>query len=248
MPSLISAIVLLIIGYFLAKIVAGLISKLLVKIGFDKISEKAGLANSVGNNATPSKIFGKIIYWLIFLIFLSAASNALGLEPVSNMVNNFITYLPKIIGALLVVLFGLFAASLVRTGVETALSSMHLGYEKAIGNIIYAIIVIVVISLAIGQLEIEIDLLNQVVVIILFAGASSIALALGLGTRDIAGNIVAGVYIREMCSEGDKVKVGDVIGNVVEINSTSLLIKVDESKTVCIPNSRLIDEQLEILS
>jgi small-conductance mechanosensitive channel len=251
LPNFFSAIVLLVVGYFLARIASGLINKLLVKVGFDKISEKAGLSNEDGSskiNASPSKIFGKIVYWLIFLVFISAASEKLGLAPISDMVNDFIKYLPKIVGALLVVLFGLFAAGLVRSGVETALSSLHLGYEKAVGNIIYAIIVIVVASLAINQLEIKTDLFNQVVVILLFAGASSVALALGLGTRDIAGNIVAGVYIREMCNEGDKVKVGDTVGTVIEVNSTSLLLKTEDDRKICIPNSRLIDEELEILS
>ncbi len=251
LPSLVSAILLLLGGYFIAKVIAKIISKLLVKIGFDKLSEKAGLGTTVGNSGistTPSLIFGKIIFWLIFLIFIVAASDALGLERVSEMINNFALYVPKLIGALLVAMLGLFAASLVRTGIETALGSINLGYEKAIGNVVYAVIVVVVISLAIGQLEIETDLLNKVVVIVLFAGAASLALALGLGTRDIAGNVVAGVYVREMCAEGDKVKIGDIVGRVIEVSSTSLIIQVDESRRVAIPNSRLIDKELEILS
>lgn len=245
------AILLLVVGHFLGKLLANIVSRLLAKVGLDKLSEKAGLNDGVmGSNFSmqPSVILGKIIYWLIFLIFLISAADKLGLETVSATINNFVLYLPKVIGAFLVVLIGLFVAGLVRTGIETALAGMNLGYEKAVGGIIYAVIVIIVISLGVNQLEIETELFNQVVVIFLMAGAGAVALALGLGTRDVAGNVVAGVYARELYEPDNILKVGDTVGTVVAVTSTSLVLEKEDGTKTTIPNSRLLEEQVEILS
>lgn len=245
------AALLLIAGHFIGKLLASIVSKLLNKVGLDKLSEKAGLSDGMMGasfSLTPSVVLGKIIYWLVFLTFIISAADKLGLETVSATINNFVLYLPKVIGAFLVVIIGLFVAGLVRTGIETALAGLNLGYEKALGGIVYAVIVIVVLSLGVNQLEIETDLFNQVVVIFLMAGAGAVALALGLGTRDVAGNVVAGVYARELYQPDDMVKVGEVTGTVVAVTSTSLVLQTEAGTRLTIPNSRLLDEQVEILS
>lgn len=250
-PNILAAILLLVLGHFLGKLIARITTRLLRKLGLDKLSETAGLndaTKNVGFDASPSLILGKIIYWLLFLTFLISAADTLGLERVSATIDNFVLYLPKVVGAFLVAIIGLFVAGFVRTAIETALSSMNLGYERVIGNIIYGIIVIVVISLAIGQLEIETDLLNEVVVIFLFCGAAAVALSLGLGTRDVAGSVVAGVYVRELFQVGDTIKVGEVKGAVVEVGSTSVLIQAADGVCTSIPNRQLLDEQVEIIS
>jgi small-conductance mechanosensitive channel len=245
------AALLLVAGHFLGKLLASIVSKLLNKVGLDKLSEKAGLSDGMMGasfSLTPSLILGKIIYWLVFLTFIISAADKLGLETVSSTINNFVLYLPKVIGAFLVVIIGLFVAGLVRTGIETALAGLNLGYEKALGGIVYAVIVIVVLSLGVNQLEIETDLFNQVVVIFLMAGAGAVALALGLGTRDVAGNVVAGVYARELYEPDNVIKIGDVTGTVIAVTSTSLVLETTTGSKVTIPNSRLLDEQVEILS
>lgn len=250
LPNIFAALLLLIVGHFLGKLIGNVTCKLLRKLGIDKLSETAGIngaTQNVGFDATPSKILSKIVYWLLFLTFIISAADTLGLERVSATVDNFVLYLPKVVGAFLVAIIGLFVAGFVRTAVETALSSMNLGYERIVANAIYGVIVIVVISLAIGQLEIETDLLNEVVVIFLFSGAAAIALSLGLGTRDVAGSVVAGVYVRELFQSGDQIRVGDIEGVVQEVGSTSVLIECEDGKCISIPNKRLLDEQVEII-
>ncbi len=247
MPNIFAAIALLLVGYFVARITGLVIRKLLAKIGLDKLTERAGIAGAVeisGFETSASAIIGNIVYWLIFLTFLIAAADALGLPRVSSTIDGFVSYLPKLIGALLVVIIGLFAAHLVRTAIETAADGMQLDYGKPLGSIIYALMVVVIISLAIGQLEIETDLLNQVVSILLLAIAAAVALSLGLGTRSIAGNIVAGLYARDLFPPGDTIKVGEVSGRVIEVSTTNTLIELEDGSTYSLPNSELVDSQV----
>ncbi|MEM8983315.1 MAG: mechanosensitive ion channel domain-containing protein [Pseudomonadota bacterium] len=248
-PNVIAAIALLIVGHYVGKILAYLISRLLQRVGLDKLGDRAGLNDmAVGESftLTPSAIFGRIVYWLVFLTFLISAADALGLDYVSATINDFVDYLPKVIGALLVLVIGLAAAQFARSLVETALAGINLGYERVVGGLVYGIIVIVVLSLAINQLEVDTALMNQVIVIVLLGAAAAIALAMGLGTRDVAGNIVAGVYARDLYEPGRKIRVGETSGEIVEVGATSLIVRTPDNTTVTIPNRRLLDEQVEI--
>ena len=247
-PNIVAALLLLIIGYFIAKLIGAVVRKLLEKVGLDKLTESSGIANAVqstGLEASASAIFGKIVYWLIFLTFLISAADTLGLPRVSATIDDFVLYLPKLIGALLVVIIGLFAAHLVRTAVETAATGMNLEYGRALGTLIHTIMVVVIISLAIGQLEIETALLNQVVSIVLFAIAAAVALSLGMGTRGISSNIVAGLYARDLFQPGDKIVVGDVTGTVAEVSTTNTVLELEDGTSYSVPNQDLIAQQVK---
>lgn len=247
LPNIAGAILLMVAGYLVAKGIGIAIEKLLQKLGLDKLTERSGVATAVqstGIETSASSIIGKIVYWLIFLLFMIAAADSLGLPRVSDTINGFVQYLPKLIGAMLVVIIGLFVAHLVRTAVETASASMQLDYGKPLGTLIYMLIVVVVVSLAIGQLEIETDLLNQVVSIILLAIAAAVALSLGLGTRATAGNIIAGLYARDLFPPGDKITVGEISGRVIEVSTTNTLLELDDGTTYTLPNSVLVESKV----
>ena len=247
LPNIAAAIMLLVCGYLVAKAIGLVFSKVLAKLGLDKLTERSGVASAVqstGFEASASAVIGKIVYWLIFLLFMIAAADSLGLPRVSDTINGFVQYLPKLVGALLVVIIGLFAAHMLRAAIETAAQGMQLEYGKPLGSLAYALIVIVVVSLAIGQLEIETELLNQVVSILLFAIGAAVALSLGMGTRSTAGNIVAGLYARDLFPPGDKIRVGDVSGTVIEVSTTNTLLELEDGTTYSLPNSTLVESQV----
>ena len=246
-PNIAAAVFLLIVGYIVAKLIGAVIAKVLEKVGLDRITESAGITNAVqstGIQSTASQIFGKIVYWLIFLTFMISAADTLGLPRVSSTIDDFVLYLPKLLGALLVVIIGLFAAHLVRTAIETATAGMNLEYGKALGTLVHTVMLIVIASLAIGQLEIETALLNQVVSIALFAVAAAVALSLGLGTRNVSSNIIAGLYARDLFQPGDKVEVGEIHGVVIEVSTTNTVVELDDGSTYSIPNQALLEERV----
>ena len=251
LPNIVAAVLLLLIGYFVARIIGAVIAKLLEKVGLDRITERSGIASAVQNSgidASASKLFGKIIYWLIFLTFMISAADTLGLPRVSSTIDDFVLYLPKLLGALLVVIIGLFAAHLVRTAIETAAASMNIEYARAIGTMVYSVMVIIIGSLAIGQLEIETELLNQVISIVLLAVVGSVALSLGIGTRKISSSIIAGVYARDLFEPGDTIAIGDTEGEVIEVGTTNTVLEVSDGTRLTVPNQDLIDQQVRTIA
>jgi len=246
-PNFISAVVIVIVGYFVARFLRFVLAKFLAKIGVDKLSEKAGLANILANfnmMSQASQLIGVVGFWLIMLTFMVSAADVLGLPRVSATIDDFVLYLPKVIGAAFVVLVGLFLAKFMRNTVQGLGDTMNLSYARGLGLAVYSLFVIVVASLAIGQLEIETELLNLAVSILLFSIGAAVALSLGLGTRDIAANVIAGVYARELFKAGSTIEIGDVKGKVVEVGTAKTIVK-GASKTYYLSNRELIDKLVQ---
>ncbi len=246
-PNFISAIVIIVAGYFIARFVRFVLAKFLGRIGVDKLSAEAGLANildHIGVTYQASQLVSVVGFWLIMLTFMVSAADALGLPRVSATIDDFVLYLPKVVGAAFVVLVGLFVAKFIRNAVQGLGESMNLGYAHGLGLAVYSLLVVVVVSLAIGQLEIETELLNLAVSILLLSMGAAVALSLGLGTREIAANIIAGVYARELFKPGSSIEIDAVKGKVVEVGTAKTIIK-GSSKTYYLSNRELIDKMVQ---
>ncbi len=247
-PNILAAIAILVGGYFLAKLAAVAISKLLRKVEIDRLSEKTGIAQILergGIQANMSHIVGQMIFWLLMLLFLMSAVEALGLVRVSATVDDFVLYLPKVLGAVLVIVVGLVIAHFVRATVRSAAEGVGLDYAKGLGTLVYSVLIVIIATLAIGQLEIETTLLNNAISIILIAFAASVGLSLGLGTRDIAGNIIAGVYARDLYKPGATIQFGDIKGKIIEVGTTKTVIQTQGKKRVTVANRDLINQTVE---
>ncbi len=108
-PNLFVALILVLLGFVVAKLLDTLLSKLLAKLGLDRLMAGTGLTKMLGRvgiHVPISTLVGKIVYWFILLVFLVSAAEALGLERVSSTLDMLALYLPKVFGAALVLLAG----------------------------------------------------------------------------------------------------------------------------------------------
>lgn len=95
-----------------------------------------------------------------------------------------------------------------------------------------------------GQLEVKTDLLNYIIAIALITVGLAAALALGLGSREVAGQIIAGIYVRELYQVGQQVKVGDVEGTIEEIGTVKTILLTEEGELVSLANRLLLDQRV----
>jgi len=219
-PNLFGALVVVLLGFVVAKLLDTLLSKLLAKLGLDRLMGGTGLTKilaRIGIKVPISILIGKIVYWFILLVFLVSAAQSLGLDRVSAALDIFTVYLPKVFGALLVLLAGVLLAQLLNGLVRGAAESVGFDYASGLGRVAQGLVIIISISVAISQLEVKTDLLNHVIVIVLITVGLAVALAMGLGSREIAGQILAGIYVRELYQVGQEVRVGEVEGQIEEI-------------------------------
>ncbi|MEE4073206.1 mechanosensitive ion channel family protein [Pseudomonas viridiflava] len=246
-PNLFGALVVVVLGFAVAKLLDALLSKLLAKLGLDRLVGGTGLTKIMGRAGVKvpiSTLIGRIVYWFVLLIFLVSAAESLGLQRVSATLDMLALYLPKVFGAALVLLVGVLLAQLVNGLVRGAAEGVGIDYSAGLGRIAQGLVIIISISVAISQLEVKTDLLNHVIVIALLTVGLAVALALGLGSREIAGQIIAGIYVRELYQVGQQVQIGDTEGQIEEIGTVKTTLLTDEGELVSFSNRVLLDQRV----
>lgn len=247
-PDLVAALVIVLLGFVVARIVDAVLSKGLAKLGLDRLMQGAGvpkLLNRIGVRKPVSTIVGKVIYWFIVLTFIVSAAETLGLARVSSTLDAFALYLPKVFGAALILLAGLLLSHLANGVVRGAAESVGVDYASGLGRFVQGLLVIITVSLAIGQLQIETALLNTVIAIVLVTFGAAAALALGLGSRQLVSEILAGVYVREIYRVGDSIVLGDINGTIEEIGTVKTLILDDTQTLISVANRQLLEQRVD---
>ncbi|SPZ09549.1 CmpX protein [Pseudomonas luteola] len=247
-PNLLGALLVVILGFFFAKLLDHLLSRLLAKLGLDRLMTGTGLTKMlarVGIKIPVSTLIGRIVYWFILLVFLVSAAESLGLQRVSSTLDVMALYLPKVFGAALVLVIGVLLAQLVNGIVHGAAEGVGLDYSAGLGRVAQALVIIISISVAIGQLEIKTELLNTVIAIVLASLGMAAALALGLGSRDLVAQILAGIYVREIFEVGQVVQIDEVEGVIEEIGTVKTLLLTADDELISVSNKRLLDQRVK---
>jgi small-conductance mechanosensitive channel len=246
-PNLFGALVVVLLGFVVAKLLDTLLSKLLAKLGLDRVMGGTGLTklmSRAGIKVPISTLVGKIVYWFVLLIFLVSAAESLGLQRVSATLDVLALYLPKVFAGALVLLVGVLLAQLANGLVRGAAEGVGLDYAAGLGRVAQGLVIIISISVAISQLEIKTDLLNHVIVIVLITVGLAVALAMGLGSREIAGQIIAGIYVRELYQVGQQVQVAEVEGQIEEIGTVKTTLLTDDGELVSVANKVLLEQRV----
>lgn len=246
-PSLFGALILVLLGFLVAKLLDTLLSKLLAKVGLDRLMSGTGLTKLLGRigvRAQVSTLIGKIVYWFVLLIFLISAAESLGLERVSATLDVLALYVPKVFAAALVLVAGILLAQLLNSMVKGAADGVRLEYAAGLGRIVQVMVIVISVSVAIGQLEIKAELLNYVVAIVLLSIGLAGALALGLASKGIAGQIIAGIYVRELYALGQQVEVAGIEGRIEEIGTVKTILVNDAGEWFYIANCVLLEQQV----
>ncbi len=168
-PNVVGALMVFLIGYLLAKIIAGIIRRALKAVGVDKLGNKLNEIDIVQDNnvkIVPSTIFSKIFYYIILLMVTVLATDVLKVEAVSKLMSDLVAFTPNVLVAFIMVGIGLLVADAVKGMVKSACESFNIPSSKLIGNVVFFLILIVVLVSALSQLGIETNFMISVITII----------------------------------------------------------------------------------
>ena len=188
-PLLLGFLLILLVGYLIAAALSKAVTFLLRKIGFDNLSNRIGLTRleqRMRVRLDPAGVLGKIVFWFILLVFLVAATNALGLTAVSGILNTMIAYIPNVFVAIRVLFLGTLAATFVADIVRGTTATANVGNPNIFANIARYAIMGFAALIALEQLQIAPALLNILFTAIVGAAAIAFGLAFGLGGQDAA--------------------------------------------------------------
>jgi small-conductance mechanosensitive channel len=191
LPALIGAIFILVIGFIIAKVLQGIVTRVLQSMGFEGWMESGGIKQFFDRsqtNQTPLSILGKLIFWLVFFIAITMAVDTLGISAISDVLAQFIAYIPQIIAAILILVLATLLANFVAGIVRGATGSNLTGSVAQYGIIVFAAFA------ALTQLGIAPELIAPTFLILLGAVALAAAIAFGLGGQGVARQIVQDGY------------------------------------------------------
>ncbi|GAB3032816.1 mechanosensitive ion channel family protein [Bowmanella dokdonensis] len=244
LPNVIGALLLVLAGW----LVAWLMSRLTLSI--------IRLLNRMLSLMTPaplrgkgleirtdhSRVASKVIFWLIMLFFFAAAMSILGLDLFSAWLGGLISYLPRMVAGLLIIVGGYLLSNLVST--MTRATAESAGLPRALWLAAAAKFAVLFTALVIGveQLGINIHFITSLVLVVAAVLGAGLALAFGLGSKGLIANVVGARQARKHCQIHDQMVVGDTEGVLVEITDTMLVLETQAGRTL-IPARFWLEQQ-----
>lgn len=193
LPKLVLAIALLFFGWIVAKLVRGGVRRLLALAHFDQLAEKTGVEEFLKHgdmHVTFSGIISEVSYWLVVLIVLVTVSSSLGLTAVADLFNRVALYLPNIVVAVLIIIFGTLLARFINRLVFTWLRNLGIDGALTMSTIAEYGVQVFAVFVALEQLAIGTQLLTTAFAILFGAVCLALALAFGLGGREWAARAI----------------------------------------------------------
>ena len=242
-PNVLSAALVVIVGWLLARLIRGLIIRAIHAL--DRILRKF---NSHQASRAPLaqersvKAVGAIFYWAVILLFLTAATQVLGMGVFSDWLSSIMNYLPAVIAGILILLAGFVFSLMVRDLVTAAANSAHIAYADMLGQTVQILIFSTAVVVGIDQMGINVTFLIVVVAIILGMVFGGLALAFGLGAKNVVNNVLATHYVRQTYQIGDTVEFNNLKGHIVQITNVSIVVENDRGQSF-IPTSLFLTEQ-----
>jgi hypothetical protein len=191
--KLVGILVILIIGWFVAKAIEKLVSRFLKIAQLDMAADKAGITKLLVKGEiklTLSELIGALAYWLVILIAIVASINVLNLTVAATLLHQIILYIPHVIAAIFILAAGMFLASLAAAGINTVAINAGIAQSSLLAKSAQAVIIVLAAIMALEQLQIATTILNLVIPIVLGSIGLALGLAFGLGGKDAAAKIV----------------------------------------------------------
>ncbi len=184
MPKLIGVVLVLVIGWFVAKLLTLIVVRGLKLVNFNVITEKAGLDGFLrqgGMRKSTIDILGILVYWLVILITLLAAFNTLGLTVVSDLFSKITLFVPHVIVAVLILAIGLYFARFVSDAVTAYGKNVGMQDAVFVGRVAYYAITVFVILISLDQVQVGGEIIRFTYYILMAGTVLALAIAFGLG-------------------------------------------------------------------
>lgn len=229
---LLTAAILLVVGVILAFLLRALAVRVVRTLeraipGFDFRTSLGGLSR----DRRIADMVGALIFWIVLLVFLAASADALGMPLLTGAGSTLSLFVPRMIGAVLIIVVGLVLGNVAR-GAITATTAAGTSLAPTLGQIVRLGILIVSALVAVAELGVDITLLTAILSVALAALLGGFALAFGLGARTAISNIIGSHYLRQTFVVGQTVRVGGIEGTIAALTPTSVILQVPEGSAI----------------
>lgn len=247
--NFIPAIIVLLIGFFVAKLARKLLQKGLEKAGVDKLGEKLNEIDMVKKMGEIkfSSLIPTIIYYYILLMFITISTTLMGIKALSDMIACVMILIPKLIVAAIMTFAGIMIADTLKNAVINICKSLKIESGKLLGSIVFSFFLIIVVIAALKQAGIETSLLESSFNLIIGGVIFAFAIGYGMASKDVLSNILSSFYSKNKFKEGQTIAIDGVKGDILDMDITSITLSTGDSQTV-FPLSALQNKKVEIFN
>jgi mechanosensitive ion channel-like protein len=194
-PNLVGCLIILFIGYVIARLAKVAVTKVLERVGLDRAlsgSPAGAYVERVSPGARPSRLVGLVAFWFVFIYAIAAAIGALKIPALTNFMANVQNYLPNVIAAVLILVIGVALAGIVGGLVDRLMGDTPGGrMARAVGP---TLILAIVVFMVLNQLKIAPAIVTSTYIALIGMLAVAGALAFGLGGRELAADMMRDAY------------------------------------------------------
>ncbi len=193
LPKLALALVVLIAGWIVAKLVKFAVARGLRTVNFHIVTERAGIDGFLrdgGVRMDATGILAALFYWIVILAALILGFNILGLEYITDLLTKVLLFVPKLMVALLILAFGAYFARFIGNAVTAYCRNIQMQDADILGAIARYAIVTFVVLIALDQVDVGGDIVRQTFLILLAGFVFALALAFGMGGREWAADLL----------------------------------------------------------
>lgn len=233
LPYLIAAILLLLVGWLVAR---GL-KALFVRLGnamnrlLERISQPVGGRRLRLSQAVISLI-ANVIFWVVILLFAAMAARVGRLDAFTAWLDRIVAYLPTLVAGGLIALVGYLVSTLVRDVVAAAVASTGSQQSELFGLAAQTAVFLSAVVIGLDQIGIDVTFLITLLAIIVGGVLLSIVFAFGFGAREFVGNLIAAHQVHQTLQPGLIVDVGGQQGQVLEITATSVVLVTEKGRLI----------------
>jgi len=250
LPKIILGLLGIIFAWLVIKIILFVVKRVLKSAKIDVLSQRVVDAKLFGDKELKIdllKVVLNTVKVLLILLFTLVLAQTLGLQAVSDGIYSLLGYLPTLLTVLIIIVAGLYLASIVKKTVHKLLDSMGVAGAKAISGGLFYLIIFFVSITALNQAGIDTEIITSNFTLVLGAFLFAVALGFGLGSKEVFSDVLKMFYTRKNYAIGDKIIIGDIEGSIDAIDNITLTLKTKTGKIV-IPIKDVVSQKVEIKS
>ena len=243
LPDLLAALLVLLLGWVVARLARSAVRRLALASNhlLSRVFPRGVLAGTRISTAAAT-LLGEVVFWIIVLIAFTVAARVAGLAPVIGWLERVIAHLPNLIAGVAIFIIGYFLSVYVREQLAPAAAAPVSPQQLLLGRVAQGGVVAIALIVGLDQVGIDVAVLIGLAVAAAAAAGIGLAVAFALGARAHVGNLICARVARQQLSEGLRVRVGDVEGEVLEITATQIALDTQAGKAL-LP-ARCVDEGL----
>lgn len=248
-PQILGALILLVVGWFIAWIFSKFTHTLVSLLGkvLNKISSALSLDKRIKIEPQHSKIISRTIFWIVLVFFVAASLSTLGVDFIAAWLRELLGYLPNVLAGAIIVIGGFVIGNIAKTMTDAALQSTDLKYSNRISILVKWMIVGIAIVIGTEQLGVNINFVTSLLIVEVAVFSLGIALAYGLGSNELVKNLVGSRQAAKHLNVGEFVQIAGFEGRIIAFTQSSLELETPTGK-VFIPAKLYTETPCVVLS